>query len=168
MYFQFDTETNIFIRAFEKPCTFSFKRDGDVYTAGIDHFKLSNSELLKIGIKVGSIVKPEITDDSMKYGAPTDDEVNLTRTYPVVQKSDEMIANETLGEQIKTYEDKLESLNESDKLMARISEDLIDVLITKGVIVEDDIAKKDVLTDRKAVRASLGTDPRPLLDEAVK
>jgi len=165
MYFQFDTETNVFIRAFEKPRAFSFKRDGDVFTAGIDHFKLSNSELLKLGIKVGSIVKPEITDDSMKYGAPTDDAVNLTRTYPVVLKSDEIIANETLNEQIKTYEDKLESLNESDKLMARISEDLIDVLITKGVIVEDDITKKDVLTDRKAVRASLGTDPRPALEE---
>ncbi|MFQ5661525.1 MAG: hypothetical protein ACE5GZ_14000, partial [Gammaproteobacteria bacterium] len=50
-----------------------------------------------------------------------------------------------------------ESLLKSDKLMARVGEDLIDVLLAKGIIASTDlpVAAQNIIKNRKANRGKL-------------
>ena len=126
--------------------------------------KWSEVELNNIGIYSMAEIKP-VNDDSLKkHGAYVDDFKSHTRTYPVVDKSEDAIANAKLNTDIKDYNNALQAVSDTDKSMARVAEDVLQLLVLNNVILLTDLplSAQEVIVDRQEKRRLIPkVDPRP-------
>jgi hypothetical protein len=122
--------------------------------------KWSEAQLNNIGLYLVTVVKPNLTN-TQKYRQFTDDYVAMTRTYNVVDKTQDQLDSDSLNATRKAYQAAMREMEETDKAMPRVVEDLIDLLLLNGTILINDLPRivQNNYADKKSKRAALPADP---------